>query len=53
MALVSAMWNHATTMREQFTKKRLSWSEMTTQDLADMLVYLQGSALGAQRGRPY
>lgn len=42
MALVSAMWNHATTMREQFTKKRLSWSEMTTQDLADMLVYLRG-----------
>ncbi len=41
MALVSAMWNHATTMREQFTKKKLSWSDLTTQNLADMLVYLR------------
>lgn len=42
MALVSAMWNHATTMREQFVKKNLSWSDLTTQDLADLLVYLRG-----------
>jgi mono/diheme cytochrome c family protein len=42
MALVSAMWNHATTMREQFVKKNLSWSGLTTQDLADMLVYVRG-----------
>ncbi len=41
MALVSTMWNHATTMREQFAKSKLAWSDLTTQDLEDMLVYLR------------
>jgi mono/diheme cytochrome c family protein len=41
MALVNAMWNHAATMRQEFARRKLSWPELTTQDLADMLVYLR------------
>ena len=41
MALVNALWNHAATMRQEFTKKNLSWPDLTAQDLTDMLVYLR------------
>ena len=41
IALVNAMWNHATTMRQEFAKRKLSWPELTPQDLTDMLVYLR------------
>ena len=41
IALVNAMWNHAATMRQEFAKKNLSWPDLTTQDLADILVYLR------------
>lgn len=41
MALVNAMWNHAASMREEFAKRRLGYPEITTQDLADMLVYVR------------
>ena len=53
MALVSAMWNHATMMREQFAKRKLSWPELTSQDLDGHAGLSAESALGAQRGRPY
>lgn len=41
VALADAMWNHAATMREEFAKQRISWPELTSQDLTDMLVYLR------------
>jgi mono/diheme cytochrome c family protein len=41
MALVNAMWNHAATMRQEFAKRKLSWPDLTSQDLTDMLVYLR------------
>jgi mono/diheme cytochrome c family protein len=41
MALVNAMWNHATTMKAEFARRKLTWPEMTSQDLTDMLVYLR------------
>ena len=41
MELVNALWNHAATMRQEFANKRLKWPELTSQDLADMLVYLR------------
>jgi mono/diheme cytochrome c family protein len=50
IALVNAMWNHAATMRQEFARRRLSWPELTAQDLADMLVYLRN--LPASRGVP-
>ena len=46
MALASAMWSHAATMRQEFTRRKLSWPELTTQDLADMLVYLRNLPAG-------
>jgi mono/diheme cytochrome c family protein len=50
MALVNAMWNHATTMRQQFAQKNLSWPDLSTQELTDMLVYLR--SLPAARNAP-
>ena len=41
MALVDAMWNHAATMRAEFARRKLTWPELTSQDLTDMLVYLR------------
>ena len=39
--LADVMWNHAATMRQQFARQRFHWSELTSQDLADILVYLR------------
>jgi mono/diheme cytochrome c family protein len=39
--LVQQMWNHSGRMREAFTRKSLSWQQLTTQDLTDMLLYLR------------
>ena len=39
--LAEAMWNHAANMREEFAKKRLRWPELTSQELADILVYVR------------
>jgi mono/diheme cytochrome c family protein len=39
--IVNALWNHAATMRAEFAKKKLSWPDLTAQDLTDMLVYLR------------
>jgi mono/diheme cytochrome c family protein len=41
MVLVNAMWNHATTMKGEFARRKLAWPELTSQDLTDMLVYLR------------
>jgi len=41
MVLVNAMWNHATNMKAEFARRKLSWPELTPQDLTDMLVYLR------------
>jgi len=41
MELVNALWNHASTMRQEFANKKLNWPELTAQDLTDMLVYLR------------
>ncbi len=48
--LVNAMWNHAVTMRQEFARRKLPWAELTSQELADMLVYLRN--LPAQRNVP-
>jgi mono/diheme cytochrome c family protein len=41
IVLVSEMWNHAATMRQEFAKRKLKWPELATQDLIDILVYLR------------
>jgi cytochrome c551/c552 len=41
IALVDAMWNHAATMKVEFVRRKLTWPELTSQDLTDMLVYLR------------
>jgi mono/diheme cytochrome c family protein len=42
IVLVEQMWNHSGHMREAFTRKDISWQELTTQELTDLLVYLRG-----------
>jgi mono/diheme cytochrome c family protein len=39
--LVTAMWNHAATMRQEFSKRKIAWPELTSQDLADILIYVR------------
>ncbi len=46
LSLVNAMWNHASTMREEFAKKHLGWSDLSSQDLGDLLVYLRSQPPG-------
>ena len=41
MALASVMWNHGPRMREEFSKRKLRWAELSSQDLTDLLVYLR------------
>jgi cytochrome c2 len=41
VSFVAAMWNHAPKMKEAIASKGGKWPEITTQDMADMLVYLQ------------
>lgn len=41
IALVEQMWNHAVRMSAAFQKKKVAWPELTSQELTDMLVYLQ------------
>lgn len=41
IVLVSQMWNHAATMKQEFAKRKLKWPELATQDLIDILVYLR------------
>ncbi|HEV3330207.1 MAG TPA: c-type cytochrome [Bryobacteraceae bacterium] len=39
--LVQQMWNHGEQMRQAYTERTLRWSPLTSQELRDMLVYLQ------------
>ena len=39
--LAQQMWNHGGRMRQAFAQKKLAWSQLTGQELTDMLVYLR------------
>jgi mono/diheme cytochrome c family protein len=41
IALAQQMWNHGPRMRDEFAKRKLAWSRLTSQELTDILVYLQ------------
>jgi mono/diheme cytochrome c family protein len=43
ISLITAMWNHAATMREEFSKRKISFPELTSQDLADILLYVRST----------
>ena len=40
--VVSAMWNHASTMEQKTVEKSLVWPLLTARDLADIVVFIQG-----------
>ncbi len=41
IALTGAMWNHSPAMWSELSQRKLSWPNMTSQDLSDLLVYLR------------
>jgi mono/diheme cytochrome c family protein len=41
IALVGAMWNHSPAMWSEISTKKLAWPALTSQELADLLVYLR------------
>jgi mono/diheme cytochrome c family protein len=41
IGLTEAMWNHAPNMFMEFKLKKVSWPQLSGQDLADLLVYLR------------
>jgi len=49
VALVSAMWNHAATMKSAVEGKGKGWPELTSQQLSDLMLYLGN--LPETRGR--
>jgi mono/diheme cytochrome c family protein len=48
--LAEAMWNHAANMRQAFAQQKISWPEISGQDLTDMLVYLRNLPATRQSG---
>ncbi|HXG31911.1 MAG TPA: c-type cytochrome [Bryobacteraceae bacterium] len=41
LTLAAEMWNHAAQMKEAFAQRKIPWARLTSQELADLLVYLQ------------
>ncbi len=41
VALVASLWNHVGKMKAEFAQRKISWPQLTAQDLTDMLVYLR------------
>ena len=41
IALATAMWNHAPKMKAEFASRHIGWPELSSQELTDILVYLQ------------
>jgi cytochrome c551/c552 len=41
LVLAQQMWNHGAKMHEAFAQRKLAWGRLTSQELTDMLVYLQ------------
>ena len=46
--LVSAMWNHASNMRQSFASRKIPWPTMTGQDISDIALYAR--SLPSTRG---
>jgi mono/diheme cytochrome c family protein len=38
------MWNHSTAMAGNFAESRLKWPQLASQDLTDLVIYLQGQS---------
>ena len=50
MVLVQQMWDHSSSMREAFARRKIAWQELTAQELSDILAYLRN--LPETRGMP-
>jgi mono/diheme cytochrome c family protein len=52
IALVGAMWNHSSEMWGRISAKKMQWPALTSQDLADLLVYLRNASPAARNTPP-
>jgi mono/diheme cytochrome c family protein len=41
IAMIEAMWDHALNMHDEMARQKISWPELSGQDVADLLVYLR------------
>ena len=41
VTLIQAMWEHAGTMQQEMQAQHVAWPQLTSQDMTDLLVYLQ------------
>jgi len=41
IGMIEQMWNHASTMRDVMSQKKIKWPRLSGQDVADLLVYLR------------
>ena len=41
IGMIEQMWNHAATMRDVMSEKKIKWPRLSGQDIADLLVYLR------------
>jgi mono/diheme cytochrome c family protein len=39
--LAEAMWNHASQMQDEFARRKISWQQLTAQEMGDLLIYLR------------
>jgi mono/diheme cytochrome c family protein len=44
VALVGSMWNHSPVMWSELSAKKLRWPALSSQDMADLLVYLRNAS---------
>ncbi len=41
IAMIAAMWDHASNMRDEMARQKIAWPMLSGQDVADLLVYLR------------
>ena len=41
VAMIEAMWDHASNMRDEMARQKIAWPLLSGQDVADLLVYLR------------
>jgi mono/diheme cytochrome c family protein len=41
IAMIEAMWEHASSMHDEMTRQKIAWPVLSGQDVADLLVYLR------------
>lgn len=49
IAMIEAMWDHASNMRDEMARQKIAWPVLSGQDVADLLVYLRNLPASPKR----